>query len=716
MRITFVEGDFLQIFPLQLVATSSASPALAPSTALIMESAALERFGTTDVVGRSLVIGQRVEVTIGGVVRATPRPSHLSSILPGSRAELIAPMSAFEQLRGIGATQPQNWNDKGYRTYVKVARGTRVGSAEFAQRFVRFSERYVPPTFYSTGPHLTMFSLHPLDENGPSYLKLLFGAVDVRDVLVFTGFLVLLIACLNYSNLVIAQLTQRSHEIGVHKIVGASRRQLMAQHSLESLLVAGVALCAALGGCAALLATLDSLRAVGFHAGLLLTPRLWLTSLGGIVAVVIIAGAYPALRATRLSLTEMLRPTGSSGESHRLRSVLVGTQFAFSGAFLILAVLVFAQNGTMVSRAKSELAPVIVLRGLLPQTDDELDRLEAALRRSGSIDSTTRTKVVPWQLGGGEAVPLWREANPQSPFIGLNRIAVGRDYFETMGIRLVAGRAFSDEIASDVYPAPRDLASANGTYSVVIDAATAARLGWPSATQAVGRQVYTSYLPPVVDEPRFVSLTVVGVVENTPLEIGGVGMGYAATHVFMLSPSESSNVIVRPTANATPTALAHIDRVWRELYPRSRARPELVDDIFDRSYAIFETLGSVLATLALVSFAISTVGLVGMATFVVRLRQREVGIRKILGATQRRVLRMLLEDFAKPVLIANLVAWPLGFALASAYLRVFYVRTPVTPLPFVLSLLASLAVAVGAVVYQARRSSGVRPAVVLKYE
>jgi putative ABC transport system permease protein len=556
--------------------------------------------------------------------------------------------------------------------------------------------------------------MRSLEESGSSGFMLLFGDIDVKKLLVFAGFLVLFVGCLNYSNFVIAQLVHRSHEICVHKVIGAKRRQLIAQHGLESLLIAGLAVGVALAVCAAVLATLDSLRTVGFHVGLLMTPRLWLASLGGLLGIVAIAGAYPALHTTRASLIEMLRPQGSSGQSHRLRSLLVGTQFAFSGTMLILAMFVFNQNRTMVSRAKSESTPVLALRGLLPQTDDELDRLEAALRRSDSIESTTRSKTVPWQLGNTEAAPLWRSADPRSSFVALNRVAVGNDYFETMSMPLVAGRAFSQEVASDLYPAPRELSTANGTYSVVIDSATVTRLGWSSAEQALGQQIYTSYLPPVVDEPRFVSLTVVGVVENRPLEIATIG--YTPTHVFMLSPTESQNVLVRPSPDAMPEALAHIDNVWREFYPGSRAKPDFVDDIFDNNYAIFKGIGNVFAALALFSFAISTVGLIGMATFIVRLRQREVGIRKILGANKRRMLRMLLTDFAKPVLIANVVAWPVGFVLASAYLSIFYVRAAVTPLPFVLSLLLSLAVAVSAVVYQASRSSGVRPAAVLKYE
>jgi putative ABC transport system permease protein len=713
MRVRFVEGDFLQIFPLPLLSPGNRLSALGPNTALIMESAALARFGTTEVQGRRLVIGQRLELTIGGVVRTMTRPNHLQSIT-GDGTDLIAPMRVFEQLASVGTDRTENWHDRSYQTYVKFAADAPLDMQEYGQRLIRFSERYVPITYYTSGPHHTIFSFHPLEENGPSLFKLVFGDVDVTRLLIFAGFLVLLVACLNYSNLVIAQLTQRSHEITVQKVIGAKRRQLMAQYSLESLLVAGLAFLIALAVCSFILTNVDALRARGFHPSLLLTPGFWLISLGGLFVIVAIAGAYPALRVTKHSLTGMLRPAGSIGYSHRLRSLMVGTQFAFSGALLILAIFIFNQNSTMVFQASNEdLTPVLILSGLLPETENELDSLEAALRRSDSVESTTRSKRVPWELGA-EAIPLWRAPDPLTPFVALNRIAVGHDYFATMDMPLLAGRTFSEDYAADLYPSPREIPSAQGPYSVVIDERTAARLGWSSPEQAVGEPLYTSYLPPVVQEPRFVSLTVVGVVGYRALEIAAVG--YAPTHVFTLSPSESNNLIVRPDASAIPEVLSHIDEVWSRFYPRARARPEFLDDVFARSYGIVAGFGNVFAALALFSFVISSIGLIGMATFIIRLRQREVGIRKILGANKRRVLRMLLMDFSKPVLIANLVAWPLGFGLASAYLSIFYVRTPVTMAPFLLSLALTLGVAILAVVYQARGSSSVRPAAVLKYE
>jgi putative ABC transport system permease protein len=503
-------------------------------------------------------------------------------------------------------------------------------------------------------------------------------------------------------------------EIAVQKVVGATRRQLVAQYGLESLLLAGLALVVALAVAVFVLTSVSGLSAVGFHPRLLLTPGLWASAISGVILVVLIAGAYPALRVAGRSLTGMMRPMGATGYSRRLRSLLVGTQFVLSGALLILAAFIVLQHRTMLSQApNASLDPVFVLKGLSSATADELDAFEAALGRHGSVEATTRTKLIPWELSS-EAIALWRAPDTSAPFVALNRIAVGYDYFDVMKIPLIAGRTFSPEYASDLYPVPEEIPSARGPYSVVIDEDTAARLGWQVPEQALGEVIHTGYLPPIVDEPRFVPLTVVGVVANRTLEIAAIG--YAPTHAFTLSPREANNILVRPRPGAVAAALAHVDRQWSAFYPLSKAAPEFIEDVFRRSYSVIDRIGSTFVVLAVFVFVVSAVGLLSIAAFIVGLRQREVAIRRVLGASKGRVLSLLLRDFSKPVLVANLIAWPLGFVLASVYLSIFYVRTDAIIAPFALSFTLSVGVAVLTAAYQARRTANSPPATILKHE
>jgi putative ABC transport system permease protein len=210
MRIRFVEGDYLKIFPLPMLSPGNPLTELPPSMVLIMESAAMQRFGTTDVVGRSLIIAQRLEVTIGGVVQTMTRPSHVDSVLGGT--DLIVPMRVMDELSlwTAGGEPPDNWHDQSYRIYVRFSSAHPLEIARYNERLRRFSESNVPVRYYLSGPHNPIFSFRPIEENAPSHLKLALGDVSVTKLLVFAGFLVLFVASLNYSNLVIAQLTQRS--------------------------------------------------------------------------------------------------------------------------------------------------------------------------------------------------------------------------------------------------------------------------------------------------------------------------------------------------------------------------------------------------------------------------------------------------------------------------------------------------------------------------
>ena len=716
MTLLFVNDDYLRTFSLPRIDTAgTGADALAPNTALITEAAALARFGTTNVVGRNMIIGQRHEISIAGVLDIDERPSHLRSILPGGRPDLIVPLGVLDSLLGTTTAPPENWNDRNFRSYVKLNGNASLQPASYASRLADFSERNVPTAFYASGPHKTLFALQPLSDTAPSFLRPLFGNVSITNVITTLGFLVLLIACLNYSNIVIAQVTRRSHEIAVEKVNGARRSQIVLQFVTESLLLAGIAALIALSLCAIVLISSDFLRDNGFHVGLLMAARLLLSIAVALLVLVGIAGIYPVTRVTKRSLTAMLRGRTDGGGSTRLRTIMVATQFAFSSLFLILAIFVFKQNAALNSSAQSSVGDaVMVLSNLSTIEANELDRLEDALARSSSIAATTRSSQVPWQLGGAEATPLWRTPDPRTPFVPLLRIVTGHRYFETMQMQLLAGRVFSEDYASDLYPAPAATTDATGPFSVVIDDATAARLGWTDPQQAVGQALYTAYAAPDAGEPNLIPLNVIGVVEHQAMEIANVGV--TPTHIFMLNPAAADNVIVRPERGATQAALADVDMVWQQFFPRSRARPEFLDDIFTGSYGVFETVANVFAAIAVVSFVISGIGLVGMAAFVIRSRRREVAIRRIHGAARQRVMWMLLKDFLKPVLFANLVAWPVAFLFASAYLQIFYVQAAVTPVPFIASLAVCLALAAAAVRYYARQSSDAHPASTLSDE
>jgi len=187
-------------------------------------------------------------------------------------------------------------------------------------------------------------------------------------------------------------------------------------------------------------------------------------------------------------------------------------------------------------------------------------------------------------------------------------------------------------------------------------------------------------------------------------------------NIFFLRPESARYMALKLDRNRLNEGLQHLEDTWQQLMPTVPLQREFFDDLFYSAYALFASIGWSIGALSVMGFLIASIGLLGNATFITNIRRREVGIRKVMGASSGRLLRLLLLDFAKPILIANALAWPLGYIIGSSYVSLFAVRAEVNAAPFILSLSLSVLIAVSAVISQSWKSSRVRPAMVLRYE
>ena len=279
------------------------------------------------------------------------------------------------------------------------------------------------------------------------------------------------------------------------------------------------------------------------------------------------------------------------------------------------------------------------------------------------------------------------------------------------GLTLAAGRIFDRTIGADPMPNFVDM-DPEQAYHLMIDRALSEELGFESPQAAIDQIVYFPAdipgTPGEADQP----LRIIGVVENRPLTFIGLG----ATSNFYSFRLDPRFQIARISADDVSGALEAIDAMWNRLAPTIPSNYRFVDEVFEENYRAFSRVSQIFAGLALLALFISTVGLFGMAIQVASRRTHEIGVRKTLGASTRQVIFMLLRDFAKPVLIANLIAWPLAYFVAKAYLSPFVHRVALTPLPFLLSLVLTVGVAWAAIGSQAFRAARVTPAQVLRYE
>jgi putative ABC transport system permease protein len=293
---------------------------------------------------------------------------------------------------------------------------------------------------------------------------------------------------------------------------------------------------------------------------------------------------------------------------------------------------------------------------------------------------------------------------------GMGDNVVGHDFFSTLEMTVAAGRVFDEQHADDLLPTG-DASGNARAYNAVVDRAAATRLGWNDPQAAIGQTVYVPWWnanrPP--DQVR-----IVGVVENKPLAL--LGPAGLQANIYRLNPTTANYPVIRISRNDIPGALEAIDAAWRKLAPSVPLNRRFGDELFEQSYQLFDAINKVFAGLAAFAFAISMMGLFGMAVHVTNGRTHEIGIRKTLGASVEQVVSLLLWDFSKPVAAANLLAWPLGFLAMLMYLRLFVQRMTLTVWPFVLSLVITVLIAWFAVGIHTFRAARRKPAAVLRYE
>ncbi|MEQ8953880.1 MAG: FtsX-like permease family protein, partial [Gammaproteobacteria bacterium] len=339
----YVEERFFDIFPLETIAGIDTGEALPPNGVLITDEAAERVFGTTDVLGQQMRLSNSVDVTIAGIARMPDSPTHLKAAISLFDVDVFVPIEIQQRETRAriaadgGDPDADRWGNQSHYVHIEIPEDLPFTVADFNQQLDEFVQRTLPE---ERREYMT-YGLLPVNKVVTNTLSSLTGGFDVTNVLVFAGALVLLIGCLNYSNLVIAQLSLRSQEIGVQKILGSKRSLLILQYCFESLLFVGLAILISMVLFLFLLASFDASGMLGVGPHMLLNPMLWLQIGSVVLLIVLIAGAYPALRTATVPLVTMMRPKGSSGYSGRMRSLMVGFQFFISGTLMILAIVMF---------------------------------------------------------------------------------------------------------------------------------------------------------------------------------------------------------------------------------------------------------------------------------------------------------------------------------------------------------------------------------------
>ncbi|MGH6613716.1 ABC transporter permease [Sphingomonas sp.] len=543
---------------------------------------------------------------------------------------------------------------------------------------------------------------------------------DRGTILTFAviALLILGMACVNFTNLATARATQRAREVALRKVLGATRGQLITQFIGESILLAAAAMVVALALVELLLPALngflDAQITIRYFAlDGLIGPVILLTLFVGLAG-----GLYPALVLSRFEPARVLKANKSAADaegSGRMRNILVVGQFAVSIGLIICTLIVYSQ--TLYARN----ADGGFRRDGVLQIDN-LDRAQVDSIATTLVQEIKRMPGVSAVGRGTIAVDNGRQSSTDVQLAGhpdivqLGVYAIDPGYVPAMGMKLLAGRTFAENQPMDdaSLPSPTNLdaerALVQRGVNIMLSAEAARRLGFKSPADAIGKQVMTSMVDTSLGG---VPSTVIGVVNDVRYR----SAREPVQPVFYFYKSNNySQLLVRFQGVPAKSLRDQVETQWKRLVPDIPFRARFLDDIINDLYNADAARAALFGAFAILAVVIGCLGLFGLAAFTAERRTKEIGIRKVLGAGNRDIVQLLVWQFSRPVLIANIIAWPLAWWVMRGWLNGFDTRITLTPVPFLQAGLLALAIAIGTISAHAYRVARTNPIKALRYE
>jgi putative ABC transport system permease protein len=695
--ISFADQELTQIFDFEYL-YGDASAIDNPSGVILSESIARKFFGRTDVIGEVLTLDHDHDLRVSAVIADIPEDSHFNSSLIMERGDRIfAPLVTLETITDYKFAD--NWGNlsMGDMTYMLLP----------ADKNRQWLHDQVNAVYQRHAPKdqiefIPLLQVRPLVEANTMIWDAM--GIPAIDTIRLLGLLVLIIACVNYTNLATAQSLGRAREVGLRKTFGASQGQLLTQFLVESLTTAVLAMLLAVA-CIELLIPLFnqwSGKVVTLDY-LLIAPFLLLTT----AAVGIMAGAYPAFLITRSSPIDSLNNAMLKGNRGNLfRSLMIGTQFAIS-IFMLASVLVMYFQNQQVEES-SNIFPksniVILERVNVDDIRQRHETLRQQLLAIPGVENATYSSQVPFEQSNS-STEVSRIRGDKAAGMLIDRVSIDDGFLETYDIPLLGGRLLTRSITNDVQTEDSE------QINVLINQLGIESLGFESPEAALGQSYFT--VADEEDDDPIRQYTIVGSVPN---------QNFKGLHnkikpmVFGLRPDRLRIASIRVRGENLTQTLAEIERVWEEVNPDYPIQQRFLDDVFAEVYVIFKTMNKVLAGFALVALALALIGLFGLAAFMAERRTREIGIRKVLGARVDQIVRLLVWQFSIPVLWSLLVAMPLAYMASGLYLDFFAERITLLPLIIALASVMGLVTAWLIVAGHAVKIATASPIQSLRYE
>ncbi len=674
----FSDPDLFELFSFRLLLGDPQRALLSPFSVVLTESTARRLFGDTEPLGRTITVNLNGPhaFRVTGVVEDVPRNSHF-------HFDYLASLSTLEALEGYLLI---DWHRAEFPTYILLPEGYKPAQLES-----RLSEKIVRHIPIEDAERIGFFlqplrSIHlhshlesELEQNG-----------SVTNVVVFSiiAVFVLFVACVNFMNLATARSNLRARDIAIRKIMGASRRSLVLRITGESVITALTAFLLALSMTELILPLFNSLTGERLEILYYRDPVVMVVLLAGASFVGAVAGIYPAMFLSRAEPAQVIRGAAKADTGAFLRGFLVVIQFVIS-SILIIGTGVASNQIAYLERKplgfQKERVLVVSLR------DRELIRqcevLKDELKSNPNITAVTASSAIP----GDPSISRYEfhpEGSPPERLFAMYGIMVDQDYLPTYGIELADGRNFSDTDAGE------------WEESFILNEAAVREIGWELP---VGKRL-SHGIP---------GGTVIGVVRD--FHFRSLHEKIAPMFLFF-SRNRFQYLSIRIQPGKSAETLQYIEKKWKQLAPGSPFEYTWLDRHFEKLHHADERAERIIAAFALLSVCIACFGLFGLSAFTAEQRTREIGIRKVLGASSSDILKLLAGSFIQLILIAQFIAWPSAYIIMRIWLRTFAYYDGMHPLTFITGGALTLSIALVTISFQVVRAATTNPVQSLRYQ
>jgi putative ABC transport system permease protein len=694
---TFTEEKFLwadnSLFSIFSFKLKKGDPKLSltqPYSVVITEKIAKKYFGDEDPLGKSLLVHNKDLYKVTGILENYPQTSHI-------RPDFIA---SFTSLNIYSTNDIANdlVGNVDYYTYLLLRKDSDPEQME--RKLKDFKEKYIGALLQRLGCEadynlqpLTKIYLHSQKENE------LEATSDIKYIYLFSaiGFFILLLSSLNFMNLSTARSSRRAKEIGLRKVIGAHRIQLVLRFLIESMLLTLISIFISILLIYITLSFFESISGKELSMNYFFDPYIALGLFGLFVVLGILSGSYSAFFLSSFRPVEVLQGKFSIRTSHSvMRIILVSVQFTVSIILIIGTLMVNKQQNFIRSvRLGYEKNNIIALKIRNSETKKKYDSIKRELLQNPDILVVSASMHLP--LGTTMFSAHHPVGKPQDEQIMLYGQIVDHDFLNTYGLELLQGRNFSRDFPND----PKE--------SIIINETAADKLGWQN--NALGQEIEM-----ILSLDERIRYKVIGVVKDYHFQSLHEKIHPIALYNASPFGERYDKISARIAPGKINEVMGFIESKWKEFDPVYPLEYIFIDDQYDSLYRSEERLGQLFLYFTLLAIFVGCLGLFGLSSYSAEQKTKEIGIRKVLGASGFGIILLMLKEFMKWILLAVLIAWPLGYIVMNSWLENFAYRIKPSLDIFLLSSLLALLIAFATIIFQSVRASLAEPIDTLRYE